>query len=63
MIKSKVLKKSVEQTIKRYLLRVTGFEKASIKKYLSKFIEEYQKRLTAKELINQFHIIQLGEVI
>src|SRR3989338_4406840 len=61
--KSKVLKKSVEQTIKRYLLRVTGFEKASIKKYLSKFIEEYQKRLTAKELINRINLPSNKKII
>lgn len=61
--KFKIFKKSIEQTAKRYLLRVAGFEKVTIKEYPSKFIEEYQKRLTVKELINKINRISHKKVI
>ena len=50
--KIKVLKKIVEQTIKRYLVRIIWYQKATIKEYLLKFIEEYQKRISVKKLVD-----------
>ncbi|OHB74374.1 MAG: hypothetical protein A2W17_07920 [Planctomycetes bacterium RBG_16_41_13] len=53
--KFKVLKRTVEQTIKRYLARILGYQKAAIKEYPMKFIEEYKKRMTVKELIDNIN--------
>lgn len=50
--KIKVLKKIVEQTIKRYLARIILYQKATIKEYFLKFIEEYQKRISVKKLVD-----------
>ncbi len=50
--KVKVLKRTVEQTIKRYLARIMGYQNVAIKEYPIKFIEEYKKRMTVKELID-----------
>ncbi len=52
--KIKVLKKIVEQAIKRYFVRITGYQKKkeTIKEYLLKFIEEYQKRISEKKLVD-----------
>ena len=50
--KFKVLKRSVEQTIKRYGARVKGYQEATIKEYPKRFMEEYQKRVSVKELID-----------
>lgn len=53
--KFKVVKRIFEQTVKRYLARIIGFQKVTIKEYLMKFMEEYQKRLTPEELINNIN--------
>ncbi len=53
--KFKVLKRTFEQTVKRYLTRIAGFQNVPLKEYLTKFIEEYQKRLTIKDLINRIN--------
>lgn len=50
--KVKVLKRTVEQTVKRYLARIMGYQKVAIKEYPIKFIEEYKKRISANELVN-----------
>lgn len=50
--KFKVLKRTLEQTIKRYLARIMGYQNAAIKEYPNKFIEEYKKRMSVNELIN-----------
>ena len=50
--KIKALKKIVEQTIKRYLVRIIWYQKATIKEYLLKFIEEYQKRISVEKLVD-----------
>ena len=53
--KFKVLKRTIEQTIKRYMARVVGYQNAKIKEYPIKFIEEYKKRMTAKEIIDHIN--------
>lgn len=50
--KVKVLKKIVGQTIKRYLVKIIGYQKATIKEYFLRFIEEYQKRISVKKLVD-----------
>lgn len=53
--KFKVLKRTIKQTIKRYLARIIGYQNATIKEYTMKFMEEYKKRMTVKELINNIN--------
>jgi len=53
--KCKVLKRTFEQTVKRYLARIVWFQKVPLKEYLTKFIEEYQKRVTVTDLINKIN--------
>lgn len=54
--KVKLLERTVEQTIKRYLARIMGYQKAAIKEYPMKFIEEYKKRMSVSELINAINV-------
>lgn len=53
--KFKVLKRTIEQTIKRYLARIMGYQKVAIKEYPMSFMEEYKKRMTVKELIDNIN--------
>ena len=53
--KVNVLKRTVEQTIKRYLARIMGYQKVATKEYPMKFIEEYKKRMSVKELVNNIN--------
>ncbi len=53
--KFKVLKRTIEQTIKRYLARIMGYQKAAIKEYPMKFMKEYKKRMSVKELVDNIN--------
>lgn len=54
--KVKVLKRTVEQTIKRYLARIMGYQRVAFKDYPVKFIEEYKKRMSVNDLINAINV-------
>ncbi len=51
----KVFKRTIEQTIKRYLVRIAGFQKAKLREYPKKIMEEYRKRLTVKNLVERIN--------
>lgn len=51
----KVLKRGIAQTIKRYLVRMMGFERADLREWPGRFLKEYRRRLTVKELVERIN--------